>query len=182
LLRGRGVVVAVQPDAVQPGVRGRDGVRLEPVADVRDLGGSETEPGAALMEDLGVGFRGAGFAGSDDLRQFGGESDAPELLTLLVGVAVGDDSQAEVAVMFREGVECRPDVGISAPGGFVVIQEPGEPRVSSWGVPVAQAEVGCERGDAQATLLGEGELSGQVGAIAGSSSCLQRRRTCAWST
>ena len=91
------------------------------VPDVRDLDWSETEPGAALREDLDVGFGGTRFAGSDDLRQFGGESDAPELLTLLVGVAVGDDSQAEVAVMFRECVECRPDVGISAPGGFVVM-------------------------------------------------------------
>jgi hypothetical protein len=60
---------------VQPGACRCDGVRLESVADVGDLFWGEAEPGAAPVEDLRAGLGGTGFAGGDDIRQLGGESD-----------------------------------------------------------------------------------------------------------
>src|SRR5438105_2543176 len=77
---GGGVVVAaVEPDAVQAGVLGADGVDVEAVADVDRFGRGDVQLVAGGVEDRRVGFGAAELAGDDDGVEEAADAKVAEL-------------------------------------------------------------------------------------------------------
>lgn len=83
----------IQPNALKARLRGRDGVDIKQVADVNRFPRMHSDSLAGNFKDSGIRLCGAGLFGSDHGLKVMVDFAAPELVVLLLNMAVGDDAK-----------------------------------------------------------------------------------------
>ena len=82
-------VIAMQPAGAQAGAMRPGDVRFDIVPHMQHLGGRDAEPFAGVVEDRGIGFADAEFAGGDAMREVPVDAERAEVPLPLLTAQTG---------------------------------------------------------------------------------------------